>query len=173
MGSRPLKLDLTCVEDGFSLSGFHRSFWVRGFTFLSTLTFVHSGSMSLNSRANFGVPCDGKCDKRGVPNLRVLFPPASTVIFTTTFLYAYLTKSRNTASCHHFGKMKDSTVAKEYGMMDHWRSLLSCSLVASTAFLYGWETINFDTLQAMPGFLQVRSDLPTHFHCPKRREITP
>lgn len=52
--------------------------------------------------------------------------------------------------------MAASPALTQYGMMDHWRCLLSCSIVASTAFLYGWETINFDTLQAMPGFLEVR-----------------
>lgn len=56
----------------------------------------------------------------------------------------------------HSGEMAASPVSTRYGLRDHWRCLLSCSIVASTAFLYGWETINFDTLQAMPGFLEVR-----------------
>lgn len=83
--------------------------------------------------------------------------PLQLFVFAATFLHANLMKPRNTASSYYSGKMEDSAVAKQqYGMMDHWRCLLSCSIVASTAFLYGWETINFDTLQAMPGFLEVR-----------------
>lgn len=154
---------------GFSLSGFHRSFWVRGFTFLSTVTFVHPGSMSLNGCADLRVPCDGKCDKRGVPNLEGLVLPASTVHLLPHCLFTQVHLNQETKLLVIIlEKMKDSTVAKQYGMMDHWRCLLSCSLVASTAFLYGWETINFDTLQAMPGFLEVRSHFPSACPCPKR-----
>lgn len=57
------------------------------------------------------------------------------------------------------GEVAASPVSTQYGVMDHWRCLLSCSIVASTAFLYGWETINFDTLQAMPGFLEASYSL--------------
>lgn len=153
MGSRPFILDLTCVQDELLLSGSHRNFWVQGFTFLSTLTFVRPGSMSLKGCASFAVPCHGKCDKRGVPRVLGSFLPAFTVHH---FFTRILVKPRDTASYRYSAKMADSTVAKQYGMLDHWRSLLSCSIVASTAFLYGWETINFDTLQAMPGFLEVR-----------------
>lgn len=163
MGSRPFILDLTCVQDGRLLSGSHTNFWVRGFTFLSTLTFVRPASISLKSGASFAVPCHGKCDKRRVPKLLGSFLPASTVYH---FFTRISMKLRDTTFYRSPAKMADSTVAKRYGMLDHWRSLMSCSIVASTAFLYGWETINFDTLQAMPGFLEVRQELPWTLICP-------
>lgn len=166
MGSRPFTLDLTCVQDGLLLSGSHRNFWVRGFTFLSKLTFVRPASMSLKSCASFAVPCHGKCDKRGMPKLLGSFLPASTVYHSFTRI---LLKPRDTNSYRYSSKMADSTVAKQYGMLDHWRSLLSCSIVASTAFLYGWETINFDTLQAMPGFLEVRRKFQALSLDPRRK----
>ncbi|KAH8785131.1 general substrate transporter [Diaporthe sp. PMI_573] len=51
--------------------------------------------------------------------------------------------------------MAESPVSTHYGMKDHWRCLLSCSVVALTAMLYGGDVIIIDTLQAMPGFLEV------------------
>lgn len=54
--------------------------------------------------------------------------------------------------------MATSIILREYSMVDHWKCLLSCSVVATTAFLYGMDIIIVDTLQAMPGFLEVRSD---------------
>lgn len=60
--------------------------------------------------------------------------------------------------------MADFPNSKQYEMKDHWRCLLSCSVVALTAMLYGGDVIIIDTLQAMPGFLEVRSGILVH-HC--------
>ncbi|KAG8169102.1 hypothetical protein KVR01_001851 [Diaporthe batatas] len=49
----------------------------------------------------------------------------------------------------------DNGVPKQDRMTNHWRCLLSCSVVALTAMLYGVDVIIIDTLQAMPGFLEV------------------
>lgn len=55
--------------------------------------------------------------------------------------------------------MTEFPVSTRYDMKDHWRCLLSCSVVSLTAMLYGGDVIIIDTLQAMPGFLEVRSDI--------------
>lgn len=60
-------------------------------------------------------------------------------------------------------KMADTGVLKHDRMMDHWRCLLSCSVVALSAMLYGGDVIIIDTLQAMPGFLEVGSWYPKPF----------
>jgi hypothetical protein len=47
------------------------------------------------------------------------------------------------------------------GLLENWKCLLACTLVSMSPFQYGIDFGAIGGLQAMPGFLQVRHNLPT------------
>jgi len=75
-------------------------------------------------------------------------------------------KERNSSSPIATPPPDAESETTEWHIKDHWKCLVACSLVSLCPFQYGLDFGLISGVQAMVGFLRVRTSLPLPFFPP-------